>query len=150
MWLFNIFVCAVSQVASFFCTRSHSVIGKRQRFMDRCCWAMYDYLAVQQDLFSRTAGTAAHFADSVFHRTLACQRLSFAYAVIAAALSLVGAWLSKEAVIFAVPALLIVAFPAPKVNFFYRRLMTIFLIAVVIGMIGLLLLSIFASPHNPH
>jgi len=63
-------------------------------------------------------------------------------------LALLGAWLSKEAIVFAIPALLILALPAPALNVTHRRLVTLFLGIVILSLIALLLVSILPSPDE--
>jgi hypothetical protein len=62
--------------------------------------------------------------------------------LVAVILSLVGAWLSKEAVILAMPALVIIVAPVLPIQNIHRRLMIIFLSLVMIGFVVLLLVSI--------
>jgi hypothetical protein len=145
VWLFNIFICALSG----------SIL-----FLYALALGYHEKTALVAALLYGLATIIWPYSKSFFREPLALllilltalfierwrssgyrSIMLFAGAVVA----LIGAWLTKEAVIFAVPSLMIMAFPALKLNTLYRRLMTIFLITVLIGVVSLLLVSILPS-----
>jgi len=147
VWLFNVLIGALAGVVLFLYALA---LGYRETtaviaaLLFGCCTIIWPY---SKSFFREPLATLLILVAALFIERWRGNRYRSMLLFVGAALALLGAWLSKEAVIFAAPALFIIA--VPSVQFAgTRRLVTAFLLLVVTSLVALLAVSILLSPEG--
>jgi hypothetical protein len=145
VWLFNILVCALAGGAFFLYaitlgySEATAVLGA---LLFGLCTIIWPY---SKTFFREPLALLLILLAALFIERWRLARYRSVLMFIAAVLALVGAWLSKEAVIFAVPAFTIIAAPAFQRRKIFRVLVGGFLGLVALGLIALVLVSLLPS-----
>jgi hypothetical protein len=147
VWLFNVFVCAAAGGVFFWYVLS---LGYRE------LTAVISVLALglltiiwpySKTFFREPLALLMLLLAAFFIEWWRAGRYRSFFLLLAILLSLLGGWLSKEAVIFAVPALLVIAAPAILLSPLLRQLLRVLVIGSC-GVLGLLALMTIFLPES--
>ncbi|MEO8612583.1 MAG: hypothetical protein ABI690_32100 [Chloroflexota bacterium] len=148
VWLFNVLICALAGGVFFLYalalgySETTAVIGS---LLLGFCTIIWPY---SKTFFREPLALLLILLAALFIERWRSSGYRSIILFVAAGLALVGAWLSKEAVIFAIPALAILAAPALRPKPGFRYLVTGFLALVVISLMILVGVSILPGADS--